>query len=112
MRKQERLEEPAALKSGKTKWTETWITNHAAKKPWRWPVKDGKAINQIILGTLREQTLEHCSFCDGFPVASLSVETIEHFYPKSSFHQKAFEWENLFYCCTRQRRKKTLIQSF
>jgi uncharacterized protein (TIGR02646 family) len=101
MRKQERLEEPADLKNGKAKWTEAWIANHAAKKAWRWPKKGGQEVNKIILLTLREQTLQHCSFCDGFPVPSISVETIEHFYPKSSFHDKAFEWGNLFYCCTR-----------
>ena len=34
-------------------------------------------------------------------MAALSVETIEHFYPKSSYPDRAFEWRNLFYCCTR-----------
>lgn len=101
MRPQERLEEPAALRDGANKWAETWVRNQAEGKSWRWPVKDGLPINQLILEPLRKQTASHCSFCDGFPVAALSVETIEHFYPKSSFPEKAFEWRNLFYCCTR-----------
>lgn len=101
MRKQIRLEEPAALRDGATQWAETWATNQAEGKPWRWPVKDKQPVNQLILPTLRQQTASHCSFCDGFPVAALSVETIEHFIPKSTFPRKAFEWGNLFYCCTR-----------
>ena len=101
MRSQERLEEPVALRDGANKWTERWIQNHAEGKPWRWPVKNDLAINQIILEVLRTQTSRHCSFCDGFPFAATSVETIEHFYPKCSFPEKAFEWANLFYCCTR-----------
>ena len=101
MRKQDRLEVPVALRDGASKWAETWTLNHKVGKTWRWPVKDGMPINQTILEPLRTQTASHCSFCDGFPVGSLSVETIEHFYPKSSFPEKAFEWSNLFYCCTR-----------
>lgn len=101
MRAQERLEEPTALREGAAKWTDAWIRNQAEGKSWRWPVKDGLQINQVIFKILREQTSRHCSFCDGFPVAVLSVETIEHFYPKSSYPTKAFEWRNLFYCCTR-----------
>lgn len=101
MRKQERLGEPVALRDGTAQWTAIWIGKQNEKKPWRWPVKDGYPINQLLLEPLRTQTASHCSFCDGFPVATLSVETIEHFYPKSSFPEKAFEWQNLFYCCTR-----------
>ncbi len=101
MRKQDRLEEPAALRDGAAQWTAVWIGKQNEKKPWRWPVKDGQSINLLLLEPLRKQTANHCSFCDGFPVESLSVETIEHFHPKSSIPEKAFEWRNLFYCCTR-----------
>ena len=44
-------------------------------------------------------TKEHCSFCDSYPVAHISKETIEHYYPKAEYPLRAFEWENLFYCC-------------
>ena len=70
MRKQERLGEPAALRDGATQWTATWIGKQNEKKPWRWPVKDGYPINQLLLEPLRKQTASHCSFCDGFPVAA------------------------------------------
>jgi uncharacterized protein (TIGR02646 family) len=44
-------------------------------------------------------TKEHCSFCDAFPVAHISKETIEHYYPKAEFPQLSYNWDNLFYCC-------------
>ncbi len=44
-------------------------------------------------------TKEHCSFCDGYPIAHTSKETIEHYYPKAEYPLQSFEWENLFYCC-------------
>ncbi|GAA5122465.1 hypothetical protein JIN84_10050 [Luteolibacter yonseiensis] len=101
MRKQVRQEEPPVLKNGAVTWAASWSASRSEGKPWRWPVKDGIPVNQWILEPLRIQTASHCSFCDGFPVAAVSIETIEHFHPKSTFPEKAFEWGNLFYCCTR-----------
>src|SRR5205814_1060534 len=42
------------------------------------------------------------SFCDGFPVDDVSVDTIEHFRPKcfGQFPQLAYTWTNLYYCCS------------
>ncbi|HEY0458881.1 MAG TPA: hypothetical protein VGC97_06975 [Pyrinomonadaceae bacterium] len=47
-------------------------------------------------------TQEHCSFCDGFPVANTG-DAIEHFKPSSdtNFRHLAYDWENLYYCCTK-----------
>lgn len=44
-------------------------------------------------------TQGHCSFCDGHPIATISKETIEHYYPKIEFPLRAYDWNNLFYCC-------------
>ncbi len=44
-------------------------------------------------------TKEHCSFCDGYPIAHISKETIEHYFPKGEYPLKSFDWDNLFYCC-------------
>jgi uncharacterized protein (TIGR02646 family) len=38
-------------------------------------------------------------------VDSASVETIEHFRPKSSFPRQAYQWSNLYYCCTHCQQK-------
>jgi uncharacterized protein (TIGR02646 family) len=44
-------------------------------------------------------TKEHCTFCDAFPVAHISKETIEHYFPKGEYPLKSYDWDNLFYCC-------------
>ena len=44
-------------------------------------------------------TKAHCSFCDGFPLNNTSKTTIEHYYPKSIYKEKTYEWENLFLAC-------------
>lgn len=57
----------------------------------------------VLYHTLRNElsnlTDQHCSFCDGFPLNNTSKETIEHYYPKSVFPKKVYDWFNLFYCC-------------
>jgi hypothetical protein len=57
-------------------------------------------------------TKEHCSFCDAFPVAHISKETIEHYFPKGEFPLKSYDWVNLFYCCDKcqSEANKTLFQ--
>lgn len=49
---------------------------------------------------LKAQTQDHCSFCDNFPVSPPSLDTIEHFRPKSLYPREAYEWGNLYFCCT------------
>lgn len=108
MRKQDRLAEPEILLNGKRDWNAAWVTNANEGKAWRWPVKDGIPLNQHILPLLTSQSSSHCSFCDGYPLEARSPETIEHFKPKAKNHfpELAFEWDNLFYCCTRCQKYK------
>ena len=85
-------------------WNRQWAELRR-KKPgarFSWYEFDLVAANEWILPALREMNQEHCCFCDGFPVAGLSSETIEHFRPKSreEFYELAYEWTNLFYCCS------------
>lgn len=101
MKSQSRLDEPSLLREGVATWTASWINRQQQGKPWRWPVKEGQPINRILVPILKTQTAHHCSFCDSFPIDSVSIETIEHFKPKSRFPEEAFHWSNLFYCCTR-----------
>lgn len=54
---------------------------------------------KALKNELRNISEGHCSFCDGFPLNDTSRQTIEHYYPKKSFLEKTYEWENLFYCC-------------
>lgn len=51
-------------------------------------------------------TQDHCSFCDAFPVEAASQDSIEHFRPKSAFPAMAYDWDNLFYCCSKCQQSK------
>jgi len=113
MRKQTRLPEPEALAAKKQSGTGSWLKRRNA---WRtslaegqsvgapvftWPHWNNASIYQHLLPVLKTQTDAHCSFCDAYPVAGVSTETIEHFYPKTleEFEHRVLEWANLFYAC-------------
>jgi uncharacterized protein (TIGR02646 family) len=55
---------------------------------------------------MKAMTNGHCSYCDAFPVQGVSLETIDHFRPKSVFAHDAFLWENLYYCCSACQQEK------
>jgi uncharacterized protein (TIGR02646 family) len=78
-----------------------------------WTQHNSQRINLSLLPILMKMTsiLEqienaHCSFCDGFPVESVSANSIEHFRPKTLFPLLAYAWENLFYCCSKCQESK------
>jgi uncharacterized protein (TIGR02646 family) len=52
-------------------------------------------------------TKEHCSFCDGHPVADKSKEGIEHYFPKNQYPLITYDWLNLFYCCDKCQSEST-----
>ncbi|MGL4421189.1 MAG: retron system putative HNH endonuclease [Gemmataceae bacterium] len=101
MRKFQRLASPKLLEENCSKWNDQWTelrkANHHAA--WKWYHHGGKTLREHILPILSEQTQAHCSFCDVHPVDGASLETIEHFRPKSSFPEQAYSWSNLYYCC-------------
>ena len=97
MRKFLRNEEPDFLKSNWEEWEERRKVSRAAS--FHWHQISGRSVNEILLPILKHQTQDHCSFCDNFPVSPPSIETIEHFRPKSKFPRDAYRWENLFFCC-------------
>jgi len=83
-------------------WRTSQSEGQSAPAPvFTWPQWNNASIYQHLLPVLKEQTDAHCSFCDAYPVAGVSTETIEHFYPKTveEFEHRVLEWENLFYAC-------------
>jgi uncharacterized protein (TIGR02646 family) len=82
-------------------WGEEWERRRAEnpKASFHWHVVDGEAVNQKLLPVLKAQVQNHCSFCDSYPVSPPSVDTVEHFRPKSQFPREAYKWENLYFCC-------------
>lgn len=101
MRKFSRAAEPAICTSHSAKWNAQWaaLRMKNSKAAFSWYEVDGKSARDHLLPALREQSQEHCSFCDAFPVDGVSNETIEHFRPKGKFHDQAYTWTNLYYCC-------------
>jgi uncharacterized protein (TIGR02646 family) len=111
MRKFDRVEEPAFLRDKCDKWGEQWARrrseNPAAQ--FHWHAIGGIPVNQLLLPSLKAQTQDHCSFCDSFPVSPPSIDTIEHFRPKSAFPIEAYRWENLYFCCMYCQQKAELF---
>jgi uncharacterized protein (TIGR02646 family) len=101
MRKFQRAAEPAFLAANWEAWGIAWEQRHAAdpKARFHWHQMDNESVNQKLLPLLKGQTQDHCSFCDNFPVSPPSLDTIEHFRPKSRFPRDAYRWTNLYFCC-------------
>jgi uncharacterized protein (TIGR02646 family) len=101
MRKFQRVSQPDFLVDRWEAWGEAWerrrLNNPGAR--FNWPQFEGKPVNELLLHPLKKQTQDHCSFCDSFPVSPPSIDTIEHFRPKSRFPREACRWENLYFCC-------------
>lgn len=106
MRKLSRKPAPVVLERFGREWQRKWTEANARGKDFRWPIVDSESLNRKLLPVLKEQTQDHCSFCDSFPVSPPSVDTIEHFKPKAKFPEAAFAWENLFYCCACCQQRK------
>jgi uncharacterized protein (TIGR02646 family) len=101
MRKFQRGAEPDFLADKWETWGLEWEQrrNTSSSAQFSWRTIGGEKLNHKLLPLLKQQTQEHCSFCDAFPVAPPSIETIEHFRPKSSYPRAAYHWPNLYYCC-------------
>jgi len=101
MRNFTRGPEPEILQLHGERWNRQWVElrtgNPAAG--FSWYTVDGMTARDHILPALRAQTQRHCSFCDAFPVEGVSIESIEHFRPKSKSPELAYSWINLYYCC-------------
>jgi uncharacterized protein (TIGR02646 family) len=97
-----RADEPQVLKDNGKRWTDRWVEKRRknASATFSWPQHGRKKLNHILLPPLKDQTQDHCSFCDGFPVEGISAETIEHFHSKTEFPEQAFQWTNLYYACS------------
>jgi uncharacterized protein (TIGR02646 family) len=65
-----------------------------------WPQINNQRINHSILPVLREQTNNHCSYCDKFPLHK-GDNTIDHFKPKTNslYYLFVCQWENLYLAC-------------
>lgn len=97
MRKFERRDAPDCLREKADVWNAEFAAKRAAdpKATFSWR---SDACYQAFRKVLTDSSQECCAFCDE-PLGRGSLETVEHFRPKSKFPELAFHWENLFPCC-------------
>jgi uncharacterized protein (TIGR02646 family) len=91
-----RADAPSCLSAQALGWTEAFVqarVNGAAR--FRWP---SDPCYQAVRATLLTMSTHHCAFCDGL-LGQTSRETVEHFRPKATFPELAYDWHNLFPCC-------------
>ncbi len=84
---------PDCLQVNREGWTQRWIARAADGLSFHWP---SKPCYESVRTALLQASAMHCAFCDGYP---LDPATIEHFKPKSVYHDEAYEWTNLYPAC-------------
>lgn len=80
---------PSVLEVSQASLQESYI--EGGKSAWR---------HKEIVEALRRDSLGKCMYCESF-MDDVSYGAVEHIWPKSLFEDRALEWENLGYCCTR-----------
>jgi len=96
-----RLNTPDWLQENYKKWGKQYEAkrnNPNKKNEFTWATYQKNKVNTLLLPILIEQTQNHCSYCDGYPMNSMG-ETIDHFRPKANYPLLAYVWHNLFLCC-------------
>ena len=94
-------------------WAKRWVALRDLKPnaTFTWYQHQNKSAREWLLPLLRKMTDGHCSFCDSFPLEGQSNEPIEHFRPKSTFPNLAYDWGNLYYCCEKCQTTKKEVWS-
>ena len=85
-------------------WTAKYLADRQRIPPvkFKFPNPARKKLQPV----LEKMTANHCSYCDGFPMGVLTERTIDHFFPRSRFPERAFAWDNLFLACHRCQSRK------
>ena len=78
-----------------------WGREYANKKQQGMKPKWHKKIKQWeqLKKNLAELTLDHCSFCDSYPLVAKNKQTIKRFRHRSRTPKLTYVWHNLFLCC-------------
>lgn len=98
MVKLSRVPTPDCLKSGTAKWTEEYLRAREKNPRHRFRWRKEKTCYPEIRQKLMQMTGERCSYCDGF-LNRESRGTVDHFRPKETFPELAFDWYNLLAAC-------------
>jgi uncharacterized protein (TIGR02646 family) len=95
------FDKPECLVNKAQEWTNNFIRKRQTNpKYWNWHQYNYEKVDNILAKVLSELSNFHCSYCGIFPLKqSVGGRSIDHFKPKSQFHDLAFEWTNLFIAC-------------
>lgn len=100
MNKMSRTATPKCLIENEQKWTQDWMAKINTGKKFVWHKYKNRNVGHILVDELTPLTLGHCSYCDMQSVTrGGSKPSIDHFRPKATYRELAFQWENLFLCC-------------
>lgn len=98
--------EPQILQTNKSKWTADLLALvHQYQSYDKIPQKEKESATKFyrhpdIQTALKSSNgLAKCVYCESL-VNLTSPCTIDHYFPKSLYPSKTFEWENLFACCS------------
>jgi uncharacterized protein (TIGR02646 family) len=101
MRKLHRTKAPDWLLKNAKNWGNQYAqkrSNPKKRNDFQWVTYKKQKVNLLLLPVLNAMTQNHCAFCDSAPLVSIGAQ-IEYFEPVSTTPEKAYLWENLFYCC-------------
>jgi uncharacterized protein (TIGR02646 family) len=93
---------PVLIENNWLEWGQRYAANRETNNSFQfqWPTVEGTRINQTIEPVLANDTQNHCSYCDNFPIRE-QEDSIDHFKPKTvpAFYELVCHWNNLYYCC-------------
>lgn len=92
---------PVVLAANQSEWTSRYRQSLAENPQHRfqWPVRDKQHLNVLLRPDLEAMTGGRCGYCDAEDLGAHSRSTIDHFRPKATFPELAFDWPNLFPSC-------------
>lgn len=99
-----RPDAPGVFAENALRWRDQYVVRRAdGPASFDWYVAGGVRARDIALQALRIMTAGHCAYCDGYPV--FLGETIDHFRPKSTWPELAYDWGNLYVCCAQCQKR-------
>ena len=102
MRHFTRLAAPPSLTEAAPDATRSYMERKATDlgASFFWPTRNGVSIYKAVRAAAGAQTDEHCSYCDGFPLNVTGRPELDHFKPRDAAPELAYEWTNLYLCCS------------
>ncbi|WP_179998174.1 MULTISPECIES: HNH endonuclease [unclassified Acinetobacter] len=95
---------PQILQDKQKEWTDHLLSLVSKYGSYKEIPKEEKASalshyrHKDITTPLFDSSYQKCAFCESTPKDSGNIE-VEHFYPKSIYHDKTFDWENFLPSC-------------